>query len=293
MKAVSLCCVADELRVGSKFKIQSSKFKMLLSRLSQAQLNSLSTCPRKFQHLYLDQMGAPVSWEQQERMLWGNRFHRLMQQRELGVLSMAEPSDPEEAELWRSLSNFVQTVPDVFVTQDTEVRLSEFRRSLLFQTYLLTVIYDLVILSPERAQILDWKTYPRPPKAEWLRQDWQTRLYPFVLVESSGYAPEQVSMTYWFVRDRHDSADHRATPQSLHFSYSADLHAQTHADLIQILQQLDQWLLAYEQGVELPQVSITKGRCDTCAFVTKCGRDGSQQERARILEIAEIEEVQV
>jgi hypothetical protein len=54
-------------------------------RLSQGQLNLLETCPRKFQHIYLEQLGSPTTPEQQAHQAWGSRFHLLMQQRELGL----------------------------------------------------------------------------------------------------------------------------------------------------------------------------------------------------------------
>jgi ATP-dependent exoDNAse (exonuclease V) beta subunit len=59
---------------------------------------------------------------------------------------------------------------------------------------LLTVIYDLLIEAEDNAQILDWKTYPQPKEQNRLAKDWQTRLYLYVLAETSDYLPEQISM---------------------------------------------------------------------------------------------------
>ncbi|NJR67202.1 MAG: PD-(D/E)XK nuclease family protein, partial [Leptolyngbyaceae cyanobacterium CRU_2_3] len=53
--------------------------------LSQGLLNLFTTCPRKFQHIYLDQLNVPIAAAQQERLTWGNRFHLRMQQHELGL----------------------------------------------------------------------------------------------------------------------------------------------------------------------------------------------------------------
>ncbi|MEM7773853.1 MAG: PD-(D/E)XK nuclease family protein, partial [Cyanobacteria bacterium P01_A01_bin.37] len=54
-------------------------------RLSQAHLTLIESCPRKFQYVYLDQVVAPVSPDDQYRREWGTHFHLMMQQRELGI----------------------------------------------------------------------------------------------------------------------------------------------------------------------------------------------------------------
>ena len=54
-------------------------------RLSQNHLHLLETCPRKFQETYLDGLVSPITWEEEENMAWGSRFHLLMQQGELGL----------------------------------------------------------------------------------------------------------------------------------------------------------------------------------------------------------------
>jgi hypothetical protein len=66
--------------------------------------------------------------------------------------------------------------------------------------YLLTVIYDLILLESDRAVIFDWKTYLKPIDADKLAKNWQTRLYLYVLAETSAYPPDSLSMTYWFVQ---------------------------------------------------------------------------------------------
>ena len=56
-----------------------------LIHLSQAHLNLLETCPPQFQRIYLAQLASPISPEQQEKLIWGDHFHRLMQQQQLGL----------------------------------------------------------------------------------------------------------------------------------------------------------------------------------------------------------------
>lgn len=256
--------------------------------LSQGQLTLLEICPRKFQHIFLEQLGFPIAPEQQERLNWGDRFHRLMQQRELGlpIQNLAPVDQPVQ----HSVEAFVQAASEVFQTEVNTDRQSEHRRTLHFQGYLLTVIYDLVILSEQQAQILDWKTYPRPQQSQWLAQRWQTRLYPFVMAETSRYQPDQISMTYWFIQA---VSDPLPEPESYRFTYSAALHQQTSQTLAALLSQLTQWLHRYEAGESLPQAVESAGHCDTCSFALRCQR-GQMGQYARIasrLDFAEIEEI--
>ncbi|MFB2980373.1 PD-(D/E)XK nuclease family protein [Microseira sp. BLCC-F43] len=44
-------------------------------RRSQGHLNLLATCPRKYQHRFIDQLGSPTTPKQQERLACGSLFH--------------------------------------------------------------------------------------------------------------------------------------------------------------------------------------------------------------------------
>jgi hypothetical protein len=257
-------------------------------RLSQGQLNLLAACPRKFQHIYLEQLGSPITPEQQERLNWGNRFHLLMQQREM-ELPIA-PLNEADQPLQHCAEALIAAAPELFRTDQAKRRQSEHRRTLEFAGYLLTVIYDLVILDDHQAHICDWKTYPRPPKTEALQQNWQTRLYRFVLAETSDYLPEQIAMTYWFIRAGEGQAPN---PQSLTFNYSQDQWERDRHDLTQLLHQLQEWLHRYEAGEPFPQVNETSKLCQPCHFVERCQRDtGSPNEAiANLINLADIQEI--
>lgn len=250
-------------------------------RLSQGQLNLLEVCPRKFQHTYLEQLGSPTDLEQQERLSAGSRFHLLMQQWEMGL-----PIDPmlkEDEQLRRWFGAFVEAEPNILGTiraksnsvgtaaqsvDEPLYRQSEHLRTLAVEGHLLTVIYDLLILSQTHAQILDWKTYPKPRRSDRLAQNWQSRLYPFVLTETSEYAPDQISMIYWFFQAKGEATE----PQSLTLKYDRTKHEQTWQTLTQILKQLNEWLDRYEMGESFPQVSQVTGECDRCGFAVRCQR---------------------
>ncbi|MEP0871110.1 PD-(D/E)XK nuclease family protein [Trichocoleus desertorum AS-A10] len=251
-------------------------------RLSQGQLNLLESCPRKFQHIYLEQLGSPSTPEQQAHQSWGSRFHLLMQQRELGL-----PIDAimaEDAQMQHCVSTLLAAVPEIVglaTPSDATWRQSEHRRTCSVQGYPITVIYDLVMLEEQQARILDWKTYPRPPQQNWLAHNWQTRLYPFVLAETSAYLPEQISLTYWFVQAQDDPTK-APLPQSLTFPYSSTWHEQTRQELTQLLQQLTDWLEQYQQGEPFPQVNVAIERCDDCQFSGRCQRHSSDLEVAPV-----------
>lgn len=221
-----------------------------MMRLSQGQLTLLATCPRRFQHLYLDQLGSPTSFEQQEHQTWGTQFHLLMQQHELGLpIVQAGLTDDR---LYQCVQALVRTAPEIF-DPNVSFRQSEHRRTLEVAGYLLTVIYDLLVLKDDSAQIFDWKTYPRPENPHWLARNWQTRLYLFVLAETSDYSPDQISMTYWFVQAQ-STPSAPIHPQNFKFRYSQALHEQTRQDLTRLLSQLTQWIQRYQEGESFPQI---------------------------------------
>ncbi|MCC5636659.1 PD-(D/E)XK nuclease family protein [Nostoc sp. CHAB 5844] len=236
-----------------------------LLRLSQGQLNLLERCPRQFQHTYLQQLNSPSDPEHEERQTLGSRFHLLMQQREMGL-----PIDSflqADAQLQSWMSAFANAAPDIVTpaTDNQTFRESEHYRTLQVQDYLLTVIYDLLIADNQQAQILDWKTYPKPPDKRKLAQNWQTRLYMYVLAETSEYLPEKISMTYWFVQSE-------GRPQNIKFAYNNRQHQQTEKELNQLLNHLTTWLKLYQKGQPFPQVVESSKACNYCQFATRCQR---------------------
>ena len=222
-------------------------------RLSQGQLNLLATCPPKFQQIYLEQLRSPINPEQQDKQAWGSQFHLLMQQRELGL-----PIDSllkENEELQHSLNALVNAAPEILLPDAQTWRDAEHCRTLQFHSYLLTVIYDLLITNSSTAQILDWKTYLQPENKAKLAKNWQTRLYLYVLAETSPYLPEQISMTYWFVKLPNK-------PQKLTFTYSNSQHEQTHQDLTHLLTKLDNWRENYfNEGIPFPHLPNCQKSC--------------------------------
>lgn len=234
--------------------------------LTQSSLQALAYCPRKFQYVYLDQLmlpnfqtkaGANLGVDLPQDL--GTWFHRLLQQRELGldIAPLLQSNEPLPA--WYEA---FQTVPPRMISGQRD---SEHRRQLMVGSVTLVGIYDLVIWGKTQAQILDWKTYQRPQTSQFLQSHWQTRLYPYLLAATTDYPPDSIVMTYWFALG-HDGE------HSINFRYSQALHTQTAKILEQFVQRLELWTLAYEQGVPFPQVDILKGCCSSCEFAYRCQR---------------------
>mgnify|MGYP002777838424 CR=1 FL=1 len=243
-----------------------------MMRLSQGQLNLLERCPRQFQHTYLDLFGSPTTSEQQERQAWGSRLHLLMQQRELGL--PIEPLVQEDRQLQHWMNAFATAAPEILNVEANSqfFRESEHYRTLQVQDYLLSVIYDLLVASDRQAQIFDWKTNPKLPKKAQLEKNWQTRLYLYILAETSDYLPEQISMTYWYVPSSLEASQARSL-QQIKFTYSQAKHDKTTKELQQLLHKFTYWLKCYELGEPFPQIPEGNKNCEYCQFITRCQRD--------------------
>lgn len=269
--------------------------------LSQSQLNLLETCPRRFQHSYLEQLIVPIDADQQARLQQGSQFHLLMQQWQMGLPVEALLQADSQLNQW--FQSFLAAAPEILSLAPSDagepepIRQSEHTRTLIFENYLLTVVYDLVLLGDRHARILDWKTYPRPQRVEWLLRNWQTRLYPFVLVETSHYAPEDISMAYWFFQSRSGDS---SNPQQVSIPYDARKHEQTRADLHRLLTQLTHWLDRYQLGEPFPPTAQAQP-CETCHFTTRCDvtplalanpRDAAEESEPSIAALSNVADIQ-
>ena len=241
--------------------------------LSQAHLTLLDTCDRKYQYIFFDALAAPTTYDRQITAQWGSQFHLLMQQRAMNL--PIEAIAPANKEMTASMEALAAAAPQLFeqvshtraeIDADTDKSFtqSEHRRTLAFNGYLLAAIYDLVVISPNQGQIFDWKTHQKPPKKDWLQQDWQTRLYLYILCETTELKPEQISMTYWFVR----LGKANQQPSFYQFGYSWPQHQQTRQDLSALTSKLARMI----EQLEFPKVPVGSELCDTCAFNVRCDR---------------------
>ncbi|WP_107670573.1 PD-(D/E)XK nuclease family protein [Cyanothece sp. BG0011] len=258
-----------------------------LIRLSQVQLNLLELCPPQFQRLYLEQLGSPVSPEIQDNLLWGNQFHQLMQQYFLD-LPLDSILDVNQ-DLKKIVEALLKAVNEQHNLNLDSWKEAEHSRSLEKGNYLLTAIYDLLIINENQAEILDWKTYLQPQNKKKLENNWQTKLYLYLLAETSDYLPEQISMTYWFVKIPHE-------PQFLKFEYNQNLHNKTTLELESLLSNLDNYLLDYNQNnIDFPHRENCESNCPyyQSFFSEKSDIDEVEENSDLFSMIDEIEEISI
>jgi hypothetical protein len=240
-------------------------------RLSQGHLNLLTACPRKFQHSYLEQLNTPLDPKREEYQILGSRFHLLMQQREMDLpMNKLLQTDPQ---LQNWMTEFSKIAPEIFITNidHQTFRESEHYRTLQIGNYLLTVIYDLLIADQNQAQILDWKTYPQPPKREKLAENWQTKLYLYVMGETSNYLLENISLTYWFEQSKEQTKHNKNC-------YNEKEHQKTAQELNQLLNNLTQWVKDYQNHISLPQIAKSQKICESCQYAMRCQRQKIKEE---------------
>jgi hypothetical protein len=277
----------------------------MMLTLSQAHLSLIDACPREFQYRILDRLSGPIDPEVQARLAWGAMVHRLIEQQSLGLdLGPLLALNPEFrsplARLGRSIGAGFPTSPTD--PDDPDRYYSEHPRQLQLGGFALMAVYDGLLLTAERAEIVDWKSYAKPRRSAALINHWQTRLYLYLLVETSDYRPDQVAMTYWFVGespgelahesgDGDSSGDLAADPAAcLRVAYDDRQHQQTQGDLLERLARLSRWLADYGASLDdgaddgannriadrpirgFDQVA-DRSRCGSCAFVARCGRD--------------------
>lgn len=226
----------------------------MLVHLSQTQLNLLETCPPLFQQLFLDELRPPIDPDQADRSDWGSRFHQLMQQKELNL--SLNNFITEDKQLLKSIEALIKAEPQIINPKKDTWREAEHKRTLQIDNYLLTAVYDLIITHKDQAQIFDWKTYLQPANPDQVRKNWQTRLYLYILAETSDYLPEQLSMTYWFVKLPTE-------PKKYIINYNQELHEATKKDLKLILDKLTQKLTDYlENKIDFPHIKNCETKCE-------------------------------
>lgn len=196
-------------------------------RITQSHLRLLDSEPHRFSRLYSDGLELPTVARNSAAIERGRQFHQLLHQQSLGLpIASLIDGDPD---LKRYFQAF-QTCPPPLLDGK---QFAEYPLALPWGDVQLYGIVDLLIEADDRAQIVDWKTYWRSRSLEELVNDWQTRLYLFLLTETRGYTPEQVSMLYWFAEDPH---------HCLEIFYTSKAHRKTQANLAQLLDALAQWL---------------------------------------------------
>jgi len=245
---------------------------MLPPSISQQHLQLWITCRRKFRHTFLDEINFPINYELQEKLTLGKQFHLVIQQHQMGI-DITQIVD-SESQIQKWFHSYLAHPPQML---DGE-QFSEQKRTVQFAGTTLTAIYDLLILGKTSAQIIDWKTHQNPIASSILADHWQTKLYLFILHETTNYAPEQISMTYWF-------ANALPSQKTVEIAYTTNQHQATTQALRQILQEMA------EDDRYLP-LPLHSKPCQYCEFLPRCQAEVTSFQLTDLeLDIANIPEV--
>ncbi|MEW6094604.1 MAG: PD-(D/E)XK nuclease family protein [Chloroflexota bacterium] len=230
---------------------------------SQSSLQDYSDCPRRFELRYLQQLQWPAvesepALENEHRQQEGQLFHRLAQQHLLGIPAEKLTPLASTPNLRRWWENYLKIEVDFTgYTKYTEITLS----APIF-TFRLLAKYDLVAVQEEKATIVDWKTYAKRPRNEWMASRLQTRVYRTLLVRAGAHLnsgkplePEQVEMVYWY-------ADHPSEPTRFH--YDSAQYQRDWSGLEKLVQEIT-------AAAEFPKTD-DEHKCAFCTYRSYCER---------------------
>ncbi len=233
---------------------------------SQASLEDYRTCPRRFQLRYLQAQKWPAlvatppeSYEEHRRQ--GILLHRMIQQHVLGFSAASIATTYREEPLATWFQHYLDFPPDDLPAE----RIPEFECSARLGDHHLVGKFDLLAYEPGgKFIIVDWKTDRRPPTTSKAAERMQTRLYPYLLVESGAFLnkaapihPDQVEMVYWYA----------AAPQSVQrFPYTEARHKDNRAYFLSLMDEI-----AFGESLGFPLTDNLQA-CSYCTYRSLCGR---------------------
>lgn len=176
-------------------------------QFSQGSLQDYVDCPRRFQLRYVRRLRWPSietepALENERHLRQGAALHQMIRQHLAGVPAENLGRMTTDPELRRWWGNYLRSdLGDLPPQRYPEVRLAT-----LVGTHRLAARYDVIAIhSGREALIVDWKTNRKRPPRAWLSERLQTRVYPYVLVQSGAaledgteIRPDRVTMVYWF-----------------------------------------------------------------------------------------------
>jgi hypothetical protein len=159
---------------------------------SQLALSIYQSCQLRFRRRYLDGLYWPRLTN--EQIETGMDFH-LISQRYFSC-GQVDRYDGMLGEWVDALRSFRPFVADMIFLPEQELRLND-------NTMRLVAKYDLVVLSPDKVIIYDWKTDQHKLGDQYCANTLQTLVYRYLLVRAgNGYlgrkiAPPDLVMIYW------------------------------------------------------------------------------------------------
>ncbi len=208
---------------------------------SQSSLQDYINCPRRFLLRYVKKLEwpAPITEpieEREKHLNNGRSFHLLIQQYLAGLDPVRLENSIHDPDLKKWWNNFMLNHP---LADKKGTFLTEQLFTTWVNTWPLDAKYDLLVLHPEQAMILDWKTNQYPPKPKSFLQAIQTQVYLYVLCQvwpsfyghSTRPAYTQLSMKYWFAN---------FPQETITIQYSEDLHHAFEERLKNLIQSISQ-----------------------------------------------------
>jgi hypothetical protein len=91
-----------------------------------------------------------------------------------------------------------ETLPEIWSLPDSQ-KAADYTIQHPYQDVILSSQYDLLLANTQAATIIQWTSAPLSIKAT-LNHRWETQLALFLLVEGLDYQPDQIQLTYWFLK---------------------------------------------------------------------------------------------
>ena len=245
-------------------------------------LQAYVDCPRQFELNYLQELKWPAVekeplLESERHMADGRRFHEMVHRDTLG-LTVATPTEQGAEDIARWWENYVTQRP----ARGPGQRFAEQKLVGKIKGRTLVATCDLVVVDRNaeghrcKARIYDWKTWRRRHSQEWLRSRLQTRVYPYLLVQSGAaldvdLEPDEVEMVYWYADFPKDEGEI--------FAYSEMQYAEDESYLSGLIEEI----AGLQSGAF--ELTTNERKCTYCVYRSFCGRgdvagqaDGSDDE---------------
>jgi hypothetical protein len=230
---------------------------------SQSSLQDYSDCPRRFDLRYIQRLQWPAVesepvLENERHQQEGQLFHRLVQQHLIGIPeAKLTPlaSSPDLRQWWDNYLGADLGLEGM--TKFTELSLSA-----PIAGFRLIAKCDLIAAGADKIVIVDWKTYHKRPRNDWMAARLQTRVYRALLVNAGAHLhngspiqPERVEMVYWYASQPHEPA---------RFPYTAAQYTRDWAVLEKMISEI-------AGAVEFP-LTTDLPACKFCVYRSFCDR---------------------
>ena len=237
-------------------------------------LQAYVDCARRFELSYLEELKWPAVeseplLQSERHMTDGRRFHEMVHRDTLGI-PVPVPDGGKDPDISRWWNNYmVQRPADIAGKRFAEKTLvGTIGSSTLVATCDLIVISDASAAGgvPRRARIFDWKTWRRRHTRPWLADRLQTRIYPYLLVQSGAaltngepLTADEIEMVYWY-------SDFPANPEV--FAYNETQFREDEAYLGGLIDEI----LSREAGTF--DLTTEEKQCMYCVYRSFCDRGG-------------------